>query len=139
MSESWPPEYIALNPGKRVLFLTKDLSLIKAQLYEGLELKMADLSVDDLLDDINTDVMTPAWVCFDHEPAAIAENAFSSPKLFPKLILGGENKFSRVSVHISKHWEGRANTFSRGFRYTSASTGKDVQRIAERAAYTCLL
>ena len=73
----WPPENISLTPGKRVLFLTKDLGLIRKQLYEGLNLRMEDLSVDELLDDINTDVMTPAWVCFDHEPAMIAENAYA--------------------------------------------------------------
>ena len=77
MSKQWPPAQIALTPGKRVLFLTKDLELIRRQLYEGLDLRMMDLGVDDLLDDINTDVMTPAWVCFDHEPAIIAENAYA--------------------------------------------------------------
>jgi len=77
LSEQWPPAQIALTPGKRVLFLTKDLELIRRQLYEGLDLRMVDLGVDDLLDDINTDVMTPAWVCFDHEPAIIAENAYA--------------------------------------------------------------
>ena len=78
MSEGiWPPKRIALTPGKRVLFLTKDLELIRRQLYEGLDLRMDDLSVDDLLDDINTDVMTPAWVCFDYDPATIAENAYA--------------------------------------------------------------
>jgi len=73
----WPPDNVSLTPGKRVLFLTKDLDLIRKQLYEGLDLRMDDLSVDDLLDDINTDVMTPAWVCFDHDPATIAENAYA--------------------------------------------------------------
>ena len=77
VSEVWPPESIKLNDGKRVLFLTKDLDLIKQQLYDGLDLRMEDLTVDDLLDDINTDMMTPAWVCFDHEPSAIAENAYA--------------------------------------------------------------
>ena len=77
MSEQWPPTQIALTPGKRVLFLTKDLSLIRKQLYEGLDLHMEALGVDDLLDAINTDVMTPAWVCFDHEPGIIAENAYA--------------------------------------------------------------
>ena len=38
---------------------------------------MSDLSQEDLLDDINTDVMTPAWVCFDHEPSEIAKNAYA--------------------------------------------------------------
>ncbi|MEC7706821.1 MAG: aconitase family protein [Candidatus Thermoplasmatota archaeon] len=77
MLESWPPEQVSLTPGKRVLFLTKDLDLIRKQLYDGLNLRMEDLEVDDLLDDINTDVMTPAWVCFDHDPAVIAENAYA--------------------------------------------------------------
>lgn len=77
LSEKWPPQQISLTPGKRVLFLTKDLELIRRQLYEGLDLRMTDLRVEDLLDDINTDVMTPAWVCFDHEPAIIAENAYA--------------------------------------------------------------
>ncbi|MHC5021029.1 MAG: aconitase family protein, partial [Planctomycetota bacterium] len=75
MTATWPPPDVKLTPGKRVLFLTKDLELIKKQLYEGLDLRMADLRVDDLLDDINTDVMTPAWVCFSHRPEDIALNA----------------------------------------------------------------
>ena len=77
MRDNWPPTKVALSPGKRVLFLTKDLQLIKQQLYEGLNLRMEDLKVEDLLDDINTDVMTPAWVCFDHDPAEIAKNAYA--------------------------------------------------------------
>ncbi len=77
MEGNWPPSEINLTQGKRILFLTKDLDLIKKQLYEGLNLRMEDLTVDDLLDDINTDVMTPAWVCFDHDPGAIAENAYA--------------------------------------------------------------
>ena len=77
MTKVWPPESIKLDPSDRVLFLTKDLDLIRQQLYNGLNLKMKDLTIDDLLDDINTDVMTPAWVCFDHDPAKIAENAYA--------------------------------------------------------------
>ena len=77
MREDWPPTKISLDPEKRVLFLTKDLDLIKQQLYHGLNLKMEDLAIDDLLDDINTDVMTPAWVCFDHDPVEIAKNAYA--------------------------------------------------------------
>ena len=52
MGANRPPEHIALTPGKRVLFLTKDLDLIKQQLYDWLDLRMEDLTVDDLLDDI---------------------------------------------------------------------------------------
>ena len=68
---------VSLTAGKRILFLTKDLDLIRKQLYEGLNLRMEDLDIGDLLDDINTDVMTPAWVCFDHDPAMIAKNAYA--------------------------------------------------------------
>ena len=77
MGGNKPSQHITLTPGKRVLFLTKDLDLIKQQLYDGLDLRMEDLTVEDLLDDINTDVMTPAWVCFDHDPAEIAKNAYA--------------------------------------------------------------
>ena len=77
MMGNWPPKEISLSPGKRVLFLTKDLNLIKRQLYDGLELNMSNISPEDLLDDINTDVMTPAWVCFDHSPSEIAKNAYA--------------------------------------------------------------
>jgi 3-isopropylmalate/(R)-2-methylmalate dehydratase large subunit len=68
---------VSLTPGKRVLFLTKDLDLITKQIRGELDLRMEDLSVEDLLDDINTDVMTPAWVCFDHRPEDIALNAYA--------------------------------------------------------------
>ena len=63
-----PPDVVNLTPGKRVLFLTKDPDLIRRQLAGELDLRMKDLTVDDLLDDINTDAMTPAWVCFDYKP-----------------------------------------------------------------------
>ncbi len=43
MERAWPPQQVSLTPGKRVLFLTKDLNLIKAQLYDGLDLRMEDL------------------------------------------------------------------------------------------------
>src|SRR5438105_10633330 len=72
-----PPDPVRLTPGKRVLFLTKDPELIRRQLAGELDLKMEDLRVEDLLDDINTDAMTPAWVCFSHKPEDIAEDAYA--------------------------------------------------------------
>ncbi len=72
-----PPERIALTPGKRVLFLTKDPDRIRRQIAGDLDLTMDDVTVEDLLDDINTDVMTPAWVCFRHRPADIARDAYA--------------------------------------------------------------
>ncbi|MCA8945996.1 MAG: aconitate hydratase, partial [Planctomycetes bacterium] len=87
------PKTIKLSADKRVLFLTKDLELIKKQLYEGLNLQMGDLKVEDLLDDINTDTMTPAWVCFDYDPAQLARNAYAG--LFDK---DGERVFKEDAL-----------------------------------------
>ena len=84
-----PTDTIALTPGKRVLFLTKDPELIRRQLRGELDLSMKDLKVEDLLDDINTDAMAPAWACFDWRPADIARNAYAGmtiqgERLFPE-------------------------------------------------------
>jgi 3-isopropylmalate/(R)-2-methylmalate dehydratase large subunit len=83
-----PPAVVTLTPGKRVLFLTKDPDLIRRQLAGELDLQMKDLRVEDLLDDINTDAMTPAWVCFDYKPEDIARNAYAG------LIVDGERLFA---------------------------------------------
>jgi 3-isopropylmalate/(R)-2-methylmalate dehydratase large subunit len=48
------PAPVRLTPGRRVLFLTKDPELIRKQIHDGLDLRMEDLRVEDLLDDINT-------------------------------------------------------------------------------------
>src|SRR5213592_3756068 len=82
-----PDSIIKLTPGKRVLFLTKDPELIRKQLRGELDLQMKDVRVEDLLDDINTDAMTPAWVCFDYKPEDIARNAYAG------LIVNGERLF----------------------------------------------
>jgi len=74
----------ALTPGKRVLYLTKDPERVRQQLAGTLTLTMSDVKADELLDDINTDAMTPAWVCFDFDPNAIAKNAYAG------LIIGGD-------------------------------------------------
>ena len=68
---------VRLDPRKRVLFLTKDLGAIRRQLSGELDLSMAEVSPAELLDDINTDVMTPAWVCFRHKPEDIALDAYA--------------------------------------------------------------
>ncbi|MEM1450037.1 MAG: aconitase family protein [Planctomycetota bacterium] len=68
---------VRLTPGKRVLFLTKDLELIRRQLRGEVDLRMEDVDPADLLDDINTDTMTPAWVCFRHKPEDIALDAYA--------------------------------------------------------------
>jgi 3-isopropylmalate/(R)-2-methylmalate dehydratase large subunit len=68
---------VRLDPTKRVLFLTKDLVAIKKQLNGELDLRMDEVEPRELLDDINTDVMTPAWVCFRHRPEDIALDAYA--------------------------------------------------------------
>ncbi len=87
-----PPEIIRLTPGKRVLFLTKDPDLIRRQLRGELDLRMEDLDVEDLLDDINTDAMTPAWVCFSHRPEDLARDAYAG------LIVDGKRLFERDAL-----------------------------------------
>src|SRR4029450_8662968 len=80
---------VSLTPGKRVLFLTKDPELVRRQLRGTLDLRMEDVRVPDLLDDVNTDAMTPAWACFDYRPEDIARNAYAGitvegERLFPE-------------------------------------------------------
>ncbi|HIO85755.1 MAG TPA: aconitate hydratase, partial [Candidatus Poseidoniales archaeon] len=111
MADIWPPQEITLTSGKRVLFLTKNLDLIRQQLYDGLNLSMSDLTVDELLDDINTDVMTPAWVCFDHDPAEIAKNGYAG------LIHNGKRVFEEdalingnFEVIVSGHRKGTGSS-----------------------------
>src|SRR6185436_12465991 len=87
-----PAPVITLTPGKRVLFLTKDPDLIRKQLSGELNLQMKDLKVADLLDDINTDAMTPAWVCFSYKPEDIARNAYAG------LIVGGKRLFEQDAL-----------------------------------------
>jgi 3-isopropylmalate/(R)-2-methylmalate dehydratase large subunit len=57
---------------------------------------MEELAVDELMDDVNTDAMTPAWACFDYRPEDIARNAYAGitvdgERLFPEgsLAAGG--------------------------------------------------
>jgi 3-isopropylmalate/(R)-2-methylmalate dehydratase large subunit len=87
-----PAEIVSLTPGKRVLFLTKDPELIRRQLGGELDLRMDELTVEELLDDINTDAMTPAWVCFSHRPEDIARDAYAG------LIVDGKRLFERDAL-----------------------------------------
>src|SRR5687767_14072597 len=87
-----PPETVRITPGKRVLFLTKDTELIRRQLAGELDLQMDDLAVEDLLDDINTDAMTPAWGCFDYRPEELAREAYAG------LIVAGKRLFERDAL-----------------------------------------
>jgi 3-isopropylmalate/(R)-2-methylmalate dehydratase large subunit len=87
-----PPEIVRLTPGRRILYLTKDPDLIRRQLAGELDLTMADVGVGDLLDDINTDAMTPGWVCFNHRPEDLAREAYAG------LIVDGRRLFERDAL-----------------------------------------
>ncbi len=93
------PRTFKLTPGKRILFLTKDPELIRKQLRGELDLTMDDVKVEDLLDDINTDAMTPAWVCFDYDPAEIAKNAYAGLIVDGKRLVG-ENALANGDFEI---------------------------------------
>ncbi|HZS39978.1 MAG TPA: aconitase family protein [Polyangia bacterium] len=118
-----PNDTISLTRGKRVLFLTKDPELIRRQLRGELDLQMKDLRLEDLLDDINTDAMSPAWACFDYQPAEIAKNAYAGitvngERLFPEgsliagnfeVIVSGYRKgvgSSRETAVQAEKWSG---------------------------------
>lgn len=72
-----PDTTVRLTPGKRVLFLTRDPETVRRQLRGELDLQMKDVRVEDLMDDINTDAMAPAWACFDYRPEALARSAYA--------------------------------------------------------------
>jgi 3-isopropylmalate/(R)-2-methylmalate dehydratase large subunit len=118
-----PTDPVRLTPGKRVLFLTKDPEKIRAQLAGTLNLSMADVRVEDLLDDVNTDAMTPAWVCFRHKPEDLALDAYAGlivagKRLFPtralmdggfEVIVSGYRKgtgSSRETAVQAEKWSG---------------------------------
>jgi 3-isopropylmalate/(R)-2-methylmalate dehydratase large subunit len=80
------------TPGKRILFLTKDPELIRRQLDGTLDLSAEHVPASELLDDINTDAMAPAWVCFQYRPEEIARHAYAGlivegKRLFPERAL----------------------------------------------------
>jgi 3-isopropylmalate/(R)-2-methylmalate dehydratase large subunit len=115
---------VRLTAEKRVLFLTKDLSRIEQQLLHKLDLSMKDVEPKDLLDDINTDVMTPAWVCFRHRPEDLALDAYAGlvhpdgKRVFEKnalidgdfeVIVSGQRKgtgSSRETAPQAEKWSG---------------------------------
>jgi len=118
-----PTDPVRLTPGKRVLFLTKDPERIRAQLAGTLDLTMDDVKVEDLLDDVNTDAMTPAWVCFRHRPEDLALDAYAGlvvagKRLFPtralmdgnfEVIVSGLRKgtgSSRETAVQAEKWSG---------------------------------
>ena len=84
-----PPE---VSFGGRVLFLADDAELIRRQLHEGLDLELTPELRRSLRDQISTDEITPAYICFFYDET-LGE--------FPYLGLqvgGGEAPIGRGSV-----------------------------------------
>jgi 3-isopropylmalate/(R)-2-methylmalate dehydratase large subunit len=89
------------------LFLTRDPELIRRQLRGELNLRMEDLRAEDLMDDINTDAMTPAWACFDYRPEDIARNAYAG------ITVDGERLFPQDSL-LSGNFEAIVSGYRKG-------------------------
>ena len=62
--EKRPP---ALSFDGRVLFLVDDTELIRQQLHDGLDLELTDGLRERLRDQISTDEITPAYICFFYD------------------------------------------------------------------------
>ena len=115
---------LAFGPATRVLYLFDDVSKIRAQLAGRARFRMAEVDPAELQDDINTDVMTPAWVCFRHRPEDIALDAYAGmldaagERVFPtralldggfQVIVSGQRKgtgSSRETAPQAEKWCG---------------------------------
>jgi hypothetical protein len=51
----------------RILYLLDDAELVKAQLYEGTDVELTDDLAQHLRDQISTDEITPAYICFFYD------------------------------------------------------------------------
>jgi len=51
----------------RTLYLLDDAELVKSQLYDGLNVELTDELKDRLRDQISTDEITPAYICFFYD------------------------------------------------------------------------
>ena len=123
-TESDGRRVVRLTDGGKVLFLFKDSERIRAQLRGEVAYRMSEVDSDDLLDDINTDVMTPAWVCFRYRPEDIALDAYAGlldekgERVFPtralldggfEVIVSGQRKgtgSSRETAAQCEKWSG---------------------------------
>ena len=62
-----PKRPATLEVRGRVLYLADDTTLVRRQLYEGLDLELSDALRARLRDQISTDEITPAYVCFFYD------------------------------------------------------------------------
>ena len=62
-----PKRPATLDVRGRVLYLADDTALVRAQLYNGLDLELSDELRARLRDQISTDEITPAYICFFYD------------------------------------------------------------------------
>ncbi len=62
-----PRRPATLDVRGRVLYLADDTALVRAQLYDGLDLELSDELRGRLRDQISTDEITPAYICFFYD------------------------------------------------------------------------
>ena len=62
-----PKRPATLEVRGRVLYLADDTALVRAQLYDGLDLELSDELRARLRDQISTDEITPAYICFFYD------------------------------------------------------------------------
>ena len=62
-----PKRPATLDVRGRVLYLADDTALVRAQLHEGLDLELSDELRAGLRDQISTDEITPAYICFFYD------------------------------------------------------------------------
>jgi len=62
-----PKRPATLDVRGRVLYLADDTALVRAQLYEGLDLELSAELRGRLRDQISTDEITPAYICFFYD------------------------------------------------------------------------
>ena len=62
-----PKRPATLDVSGRVLYLADDTDLVRAQLHEGLDLELSEELRARLRDQISTDEITPAYICFFYD------------------------------------------------------------------------
>ena len=73
----------------RILYLLDDTERVKAQLYDGVDIELTDELKANLRDQISTDEITPAYICFFYDetlgdfPIRLDEECRSRPRLGP--------------------------------------------------------
>jgi 3-isopropylmalate/(R)-2-methylmalate dehydratase large subunit len=121
-----PRRPATLDVRGRVLYLADDTALVRAQLYEGLDLELSDELRARLRDQISTDEITPAYICFFYDET-LGE--------FPYLGLRTTNAESGAEEYPV----GRASVRDGGFVCSVAGTRRGKGSSREQSPYAELM